>query len=63
MAVTITATKNGPYEVEGEAVICDAEGNVLMEKKQGGKVWLCRCGRSAHKPFCDSTHKKVGFTG
>jgi CDGSH-type Zn-finger protein len=26
-----------------------------------GSIYLCRCGRSANKPFCDGMHKKAGL--
>ncbi len=29
----------------------------------GEKFALCRCGHSNNKPFCDGTHKKIGFDG
>ena len=56
--VTIEVTASGPYLVTGPIELRDAEGKVLPTK---GKAWLCRCGASTKKPFCDGTHSKVGF--
>ena len=58
--VTIKARANGPYKVEGPVRVIDAEGNEF-EIPPGDAIVLCRCGQSANKPFCDSSHKRVGF--
>lgn len=50
--------KDGPILVQGSMLIQDESG-VVTEKKNAA---LCRCGASTNKPFCDGTHKKVGFT-
>ena len=56
--VTIIPTENGPYEVNGEVRIVAPDGTVIRET---GKAYLCRCGQSANKPFCDGTHRKVDW--
>jgi CDGSH-type Zn-finger protein len=45
-------------KVTGPIELRDADGKVLPTKN---KVWLCRCGASTKKPFCDGTHSKIGF--
>jgi CDGSH-type Zn-finger protein len=55
---SITATANGPYECRGSFEICDAAGNLLASETE---TWLCRCGRSQNKPYCDGSHEKTGF--
>lgn len=69
----ITATENGPYEVQGvqRIVWCEPLTNddgqpiawrtreVLVEGEETS--WLCRCGHSANKPFCDGSHRRVAF--
>jgi len=55
----ITATQNGPLEVSGNFQIEDTDGNIVFT---GSKTWLCRCGGSDKKPFCDGTHNDNGFT-
>ena len=60
MAVQIEVTENGPYKVTGLERLVDVDGNEY-ELPQGKPVFLCRCGGSTNKPFCDSTHSKIGF--
>lgn len=55
----IKVTKNGPYIVTGEVEYVDHDGNVV---KTLAKAALCRCGHSNSKPFCDGTHREIGFT-
>jgi CDGSH iron-sulfur domain-containing protein 3 len=59
--VTITPRDNGPYKVTGPVVLEDVDGG-RWPVEAGKAVWLCRCGQSANKPFCDSTHKRIGFS-
>ncbi len=55
---TITPENNGPYYVRGSFRIELPSGRVLETE---GETWLCRCGGSQDKPFCDGTHSKIGF--
>jgi len=55
----ITVAKNGPLLVQGDAILKDASGNPIPTQK--ATFALCRCGGSKNKPFCDGTHKEIGF--
>lgn len=71
----IVVTKNGPYRVEGgvplvhKTQVVSEYGEPLTWQKVGeidideGEYYLCRCGCSNNWPFCDRTHKQVGFDG
>ncbi|HSL89565.1 MAG TPA: CDGSH iron-sulfur domain-containing protein [Ignavibacteriaceae bacterium] len=50
--------KGGPYMIEGPCVIVDSDGKEIVKE---GKIFLCRCGQSTKKPFCDGTHKNYEF--
>ena len=58
--VTIKALKDGPYEVAGNAKVLDNAGKEFAES-QFPPLYLCRCGQSKNKPFCDGSHTAVGF--
>ena len=53
----IQILKNGPIKITGEFIFKDSSGKTTTEYKE---LFICRCGGSKNKPFCDGTHKKIG---
>jgi len=47
---------NGPTYLRGKLTLRQGEGEF-----EDTRIALCRCGASQHKPFCDNSHKKIGF--
>ena len=54
----INCIPNGPYQFTNGEVV-NSKGEVRSEKN---KVFLCRCGGSSNKPFCDGTHLSNNFS-
>ena len=52
---TVTVDSPGPYGVRGPCRVVSPSGKVLSA---GDEHWLCRCGRSGSKPFCDGSHSR-----
>ena len=48
----------GTLKVEGNLEIIAGSGHTVDRVT---RTWLCRCGHSGNKPYCDGTHKKIGF--
>lgn len=55
---TIRLVKNGPLYVRGDFSIVNSAGALVLQETRAA---LCRCGASANKPFCDNTHRTIGF--
>jgi CDGSH-type Zn-finger protein/uncharacterized Fe-S cluster protein YjdI len=55
---TIDARPNGPLFVHGPIRLVDKLGNLVREDT---RLALCRCGASENKPFCDGSHRQIGF--
>ena len=69
MPLVIKVRENGPFAIDvttGDFTLVDHNGQPIeIPPLKPGKtnVTLCRCGLSSKKPFCDSTHSKVGWKG
>jgi len=60
--VKITVSLDGSLKVEGDVNLLDHSGDEIPTNP-GKPFFLCRCGASANKPFCDGSHKRVEFKG
>jgi CDGSH-type Zn-finger protein/uncharacterized Fe-S cluster protein YjdI len=56
--VEIRARPNGPLMLTGPLTVVGSNGRQAFAES----TFLCRCGASGNKPYCDGMHKKVGFT-
>ena len=54
----IIAHENGPIEARGALEITGGSGKRVH---RGTRAFLCRCGQSKNKPFCDGSHKAAGL--
>ena len=57
--LTIVPLENGPLKCVGPLVLSGADGRIEMTHD----IRLCRCGASSTKPYCDESHKQIGFVG
>jgi CDGSH-type Zn-finger protein/uncharacterized Fe-S cluster protein YjdI len=55
--LTVRLRPDGPLVLEGRFTITATDG----ESAEGSSGALCRCGASKNKPFCDGTHREIGF--
>lgn len=50
---------NGPLAVTGPVEVVAGSGRTVQ---RGTRLFLCRCGASGNKPFCDGSHRAAGFS-
>jgi CDGSH-type Zn-finger protein/uncharacterized Fe-S cluster protein YjdI len=55
---TVITRNDASLELRGAIRIYHSDGRPLVD---AGRVFLCRCGHSANKPFCDTSHERAGF--
>lgn len=58
-SVIVTLTEDGPLQIDGPFRIQNGGRGRHYEDKETS---LCRCGKSSEKPYCDGTHREIGFS-
>jgi len=59
-AIAVEVRPNGPLLVKGTIDVMLADGRSERKETQCS---LCRCGHSGNKPYCDGSHRTIGFQG
>lgn len=57
--VAVVPIPNGPLQAKGPLEIVSGTGRTINKVEE---TYLCRCGASKNKPYCDGSHKAIGFT-
>ncbi len=56
--LSLKPIKDGPLMVSGNLEVIAGSGRKITS---GKRFAMCRCGASKNKPFCDGSHKEIGF--
>lgn len=56
--LTVEPTQDGPLHVTGNLEVVTGTGKTANRVTE---TWLCRCGQSKNKPYCDGSHRAAGF--
>ncbi|HXQ81942.1 MAG TPA: CDGSH iron-sulfur domain-containing protein [Opitutaceae bacterium] len=60
MDAEITPTENGPLHAQRIRALKNDRGETVDTAES---IFLCRCGASKKKPYCDGSHGAAGFSG
>jgi CDGSH iron-sulfur domain-containing protein 3 len=60
--LVIRCRENGPLVIKGAVKVVDHNGNEFPLPVGKEAIALCRCGHSKCRPFCDGSHREIGFS-
>ena len=56
---SIEVQADGPLLVKDACTVIHPDGRI---EERARTTAFCRCGASANKPYCDGSHRRIGFT-
>jgi CDGSH iron-sulfur domain-containing protein 3 len=59
--VKVIVRPDGPLQILGPILVENLDGSPIDVVGDPKGIFLCRCGRSTQKPFCDGSHKRSGW--